>query len=76
MATAGSGDVLAGILAGLCGYCHANATTVAAGAFLAGLSGELAQQKVGSISMLASDTVGEIANAIQILSNSRKSVKK
>ena len=76
MATAGSGDVLAGILAGLCGYCHANATTVAAGAFLAGLAGELAQQKRGSISMLASDTVGEIANAIQILSNSRKSVKK
>ncbi len=76
MATAGSGDVLAGILAGLCGYCPANALVVAAGAFLAGLSGELAQQKRGSVSMLASDTVGEIANAIQILSNLPKSLKK
>ena len=76
MATAGSGDVLAGILAGLCGYCPANAFVVAAGAFLAGLSGELAQQKRGSVSMLASDTVGEIANAIQILSNLPKSLKK
>ena len=76
MATAGSGDVLAGILAGLCGYSPASPLTVAAGAFLAGLSGELAQQKVGAISMLASDTVGEIANAIQILSNSSKSLKK
>ncbi|MBO5932060.1 MAG: NAD(P)H-hydrate dehydratase, partial [Clostridia bacterium] len=67
MATAGSGDVLAGILAGLCGYLSANALTVAAGAYLAGVAGELAQQAQGAVSMLASDTVSQISNALKVL---------
>lgn len=69
MATAGSGDVLAGILAGLCGYLPPNALTVASGAYLAGMAGELAEQKGNAISMTASDTAREIANALCILSN-------
>ena len=71
MATAGSGDVLAGILAGLCGYLPPNALTIASGAYLAGMAGELAQQKGNAISMTASDTAREIANAFCILSNSK-----
>jgi NAD(P)H-hydrate epimerase len=67
MATAGSGDVLAGILAGLCGYLPANALTVAAGAYLAGVAGELAEQTQGAVSMLASDTVSQISNALKVL---------
>ena len=69
MATAGSGDVLSGILAGLCGYLPPDALTVAAGAYLAGMAGELAQEKGSAVSMVASDTVKEIANALRILSN-------
>ena len=76
MATAGSGDVLAGVLAGLCGYLEPNALTVASGAFLAGMAGEFAEQKCGAISMIASDTVREIANAVCVLKKSRKYLKK
>ena len=69
MATAGSGDVLSGILAGLCGYLPPDAFTVAAGAYLAGVAGELAEEKTNAVSMIASDTARELANAIRILSN-------
>ena len=69
MATAGSGDVLSGILAGLCGYLPPDAFTVAAGAYLADVAGELAEQKTNAVSMIASDTARELANAIRILSN-------
>ena len=65
MATAGSGDVLSGILAGLCGYLPTEPLTVAAGAFLAGRAGELAQERNTAISMVASDTVSHIAAAIR-----------
>jgi NAD(P)H-hydrate epimerase len=64
MATAGSGDVLSGILAGLLGYSPANALTVACGAYLAGLAGELAEAESNPISMTASDTVGKIPESV------------
>lgn len=68
MATAGSGDVLSGLLIGLLGYLPAEATTVACGAFLAGLAGEMAEKQVGSIGMVASDTTRFIAEAIHSVS--------
>lgn len=64
MATAGSGDVLSGILVGLLGYHDARLETVACGAYIAGLAGELAQSELNPISMLASDTVSHIAMAV------------
>ncbi len=64
MATAGSGDVLSGILAGLLGYAPVNVLTVACGAYIAGLAGELAERDVNPISMTASDTVSHIGEAI------------
>lgn len=64
MATAGSGDVLSGILAGLLGYAPPTVRTVAAGAWIAGRAGELAEICTNPVSMLASDTVGQIAAAI------------
>ena len=57
MATAGSGDVLSGILVGLLGYNEPDILTVATGAYLNGLAGEIAQEKYTDISMIASDTV-------------------
>ncbi len=69
MATAGSGDVLSGILTGLLGYLPASPLSVACGAYLAGRAGELAEAAVGAISMIASDTVNALPRALsEILS--------
>ena len=64
MATAGSGDVLSGILVGILGYNEANVLSIAAGVYLAGLAGELAQEELNDISMKASDTISKIPEAI------------
>ena len=65
MATAGSGDVLSGILVGILGYNEPSIKIVAAGAYLAGVSRELAQEKYTDISMKASDTIEMIPEAIK-----------
>lgn len=49
MATAGSGDVLSGILVGLLGYNEPNILTVATGAYLNGMAGEIAESKYTDI---------------------------
>jgi len=67
MATAGSGDVLSGILAGLLGYADPTPLTVACGAYIAGRAGELAQERLNPVSMIASDTVAQIGAAISEL---------
>ena len=63
MATAGSGDVLSGVLAGLAGYNSGSAAMVSCGAYLAGLAGEMAEAEMGQIGMIASDTVRCLAKA-------------
>ena len=65
MATAGSGDVLSGVLAGLLGYNGVSVMTAACGAYVAGLAGEMAEKEKGAISMLASDTVSKIPEVIR-----------
>ena len=65
MATAGSGDVLSGILVGLLGYNEPDILTVAAGAYLNGVAGEIAQEKFTDISMIASDTVKYLPEVIK-----------
>ena len=67
MATAGSGDVLTGILAGLLGWAKPNVKTAALGAHLAGRAGELAQAEKGDISMTAGDTASKIPQALKAL---------
>lgn len=70
MATAGSGDVLSGILAGILGYSSDDLPlTAACGAWINGRAGEIAEQEVNCVSMTASDTVRAIPKAIsEILS--------
>ena len=65
MATAGSGDVLSGIISAVCAYNQDNLLLAVAGAaFVNGLAGELAENENGAISMVASDTANMIKNAI------------
>lgn len=65
MATAGSGDVLSGILVGLLGYNKADIFTISAGSYLNGLAGEIAEEKFTDISMIASDTINSLPEAIK-----------
>lgn len=65
MATAGSGDVLSGLTAAICAYNGDNLTeAVATAAYVNGLAGEIAQSRSNPISMIASDTVQCIADAV------------
>lgn len=77
MATAGSGDVLSGILAAICSWAptlvnlgneHGKEDTlllaVAAGSYINGRAGEIAQTKSNPISMTAGDTADSIKDAI------------
>ncbi len=63
MATAGSGDVLTGVIAGLLaqGYPPFDASTL--GVFLHGLAGDLACVEMGEMSLIASDLVNYLPKA-------------
>jgi len=69
MATAGSGDVLSGILAGIAGFCNCPLTAAYAGAYINGLAGELAESKTNAASMLAGDTANSVAEAVSSILN-------
>ena len=65
MATAGSGDVLSGILSAVLACNEGDILlATAAGAYLNGLAGEIAQRENGQISMIASDTVRAVRDAV------------
>ncbi len=65
MATAGSGDVLSGVLAAIAAFNGERLTEAATtAAFVNGVAGELAEKEVNSVSMVAFDTVRHIPEAI------------
>lgn len=65
MATAGSGDVLTGLISGLLAQRTTDALeAVIAGVYLHGLAGDLAANKLGMRSLLASDITNHISEAI------------
>ena len=67
MATAGSGDVLTGIITALLarGYSQTNACLV--GMYLHGLAGDLAAREVGKESLIASDIINYLPKAFRRL---------
>lgn len=63
MATAGSGDVLTGILTGLLAQHYTPEEATHLGVYLHGLAGDLATGQTGPEAVIASDIIGQIGNA-------------
>ena len=65
MATAGSGDVLSGVIAGLIAQGFSAYDAACLGVYLHGLSGDLAQKELGAYSMIAGDVLKKIPLAFK-----------
>jgi len=63
MATAGSGDVLTGIITGLLARGYARAEACMLGMYLHGLAGDLAAKSLGKESLLAGDIIDYLPQA-------------
>lgn len=69
MATAGSGDVLTGILTGLLAQGYTAHEACLLGVYLHGLAGDIASGKLGEETMLASDIINAMPAAFKVLKN-------
>ena len=67
MATAGSGDVLSGIITSLLAQHYIPEHAVVIGVFLHGLAGDLAVKELGEYSLVARDIIRKIPAAFQLL---------
>ncbi|MCR4903042.1 MAG: NAD(P)H-hydrate dehydratase [Butyrivibrio sp.] len=65
MATAGSGDILAGILAAVSAYDLGGFKTASIGAYIHGLAGDLAKNELGEYSMIAGDLLPALPKIFQ-----------
>jgi NAD(P)H-hydrate epimerase len=67
MATAGSGDVLTGMISGLLAQQYHAEDAALIGVFLHGLAGDLAADEYGEEALIASDIIGKIGEAYELL---------
>ena len=65
MATGGSGDVLGGMIAGLLGQKMKPFDATVLGVYLHGLAGDLAAEKEGEISLMATDILDWVSHAFE-----------
>ncbi len=72
MATAGSGDVLSGIITGILGYNDDLLLATAGASYINGRAGELAEEKNSKITMTSKDTVDNVKNVINSIINNIK----
>ncbi|MFA5554345.1 MAG: NAD(P)H-hydrate dehydratase [Phycisphaerae bacterium] len=63
MATAGSGDVLTGIITALIGQGLTNFDAAVYGTYIHGLAGDIAAEKLGQVSLMATDIIDALASA-------------
>ncbi len=69
MATAGSGDVLSGIIGGLVSQKMDAFNAASLGVYIHGLAGNLATEEFGEYSMISSDIIKYLPNAIKSVSS-------
>lgn len=69
MATAGSGDVLSGVITSLIGQKYHPVTAAVLGVYLHGLSGDIAASELGFESVMAGDIAENIGKACMLLSD-------
>ena len=65
MATAGAGDVLTGVIAALLGQGMENFDAAITSTYIHGLAGDIAAEKKGQISLIATDIVNNLRGAFQ-----------
>jgi len=65
MATAGSGDVLTGVITALLGQGLGNLDATVRGVYIHGLAGDIAAKKLGQISLIATDIIEALPEAFQ-----------
>ena len=63
MATAGSGDVLTGVILGLLAQQYSPADAALVGVFVHGLAGDFATKKYGEVSLVAGDLINMLGKA-------------
>lgn len=63
MATAGSGDVLTGVITSLMGQGLSNFDAAVLGVHIHGLAGDIAAQKTGQVSLIATDIIDSLCDA-------------
>ncbi len=76
MATAGSGDVLSGILSAICVNAEDLILAAAAGAYINGAAGELAQSRRSDVTMTAADTAACVADVVESVIAKRQQDRK
>jgi hydroxyethylthiazole kinase-like uncharacterized protein yjeF len=74
LATAGSGDVLAGAIVGLLAQGLAPFPAAIAGAYLHGLAGGIAARQIGQVGMVAADLIPVLPEAIRSLKSNGESL--
>ena len=73
MATAGSGDVLTGIIASFIAQGYAMDWAVVMGVYVHGLAGDIAAEQHGEIGMMASDIIDNVGKAIMRIMRGNRS---
>ena len=66
MATAGSGDVLTGVIVGLMAQGYEPETAAVVGVFLHGMAGDLAVARLSDESLIASDIIRMLGKAFRL----------